>query len=156
LESTRRLTRHAPAHKRTPSERLRQLVEAHGWLHDPQQVEVAGALDNLFEECMQPRRPVAKTASYPWSLFTSLSGVAASDAATANRSTTVSSLRGGVYLHGPVGTGKTVLMDLLLKACHDSGVVARRLHFHEVRGMPWMDFRVSWRRAVVTQPLPPH
>ena len=39
---------------------------------------------------------------------------------------------GGAYLHGPVGSGKTALMDLLASSC-DAGQV-RRLHFHELMG----------------------
>jgi protein AFG1 len=41
----------------------------------------------------------------------------------------------GVYLHGPVGSGKTALADLLmssLAAQHAPGVVTQRLHFHEL------------------------
>ena len=38
----------------------------------------------------------------------------------------------GTYLHGPVGSGKTALMDLLVRSC-DAGQV-RRLHFHELMG----------------------
>ena len=39
---------------------------------------------------------------------------------------------GGAYLHGPVGSGKTALMDLLASSC-EAGQV-RRLHFHELMG----------------------
>ena len=35
----------------------------------------------------------------------------------------------GVYLHGSVGSGKTMLMDLFVEACGDA---AQRLHFHEL------------------------
>ncbi|EOD39966.1 mitochondrial ATPase [Emiliania huxleyi CCMP1516] len=38
----------------------------------------------------------------------------------------------GVYLHGPVGSGKTALMDLLLQSCRGAGASCRRLHFHEL------------------------
>lgn len=37
---------------------------------------------------------------------------------------------GGTYLHGPVGSGKTALMDLLVDSC-EAGQV-RRFHFHEL------------------------
>ena len=35
---------------------------------------------------------------------------------------------GGAYLHGPVGSGKTALMDLLASSCGDGQVRPR--HFH--------------------------
>ena len=40
----------------------------------------------------------------------------------------------GVYLHGPVGSGKTALMDLLLRCASErpEPAVTRRLHFHEL------------------------
>jgi len=40
----------------------------------------------------------------------------------------------GVYLHGPVGSGKTALMDLLLHCASErpEPAVTRRLHFHEL------------------------
>ncbi len=37
---------------------------------------------------------------------------------------------GGVYLWGPVGRGKTWLMDRFFASLHSAGVPARRLHFH--------------------------
>ena len=40
----------------------------------------------------------------------------------------------GVYLHGPVGSGKTALMDLMLRCVSErpEPAVTRRLHFHEL------------------------
>eukprot|EP00967_Tisochrysis_lutea_P099937 scaffold148721_cov28-Tisochrysis_lutea.AAC.2 len=43
----------------------------------------------------------------------------------------VSTEMGGVYIHGPVGSGKTALMNLLIEACHAADVPIRRLHFHQ-------------------------
>ena len=37
----------------------------------------------------------------------------------------------GVYLWGSVGTGKSMLMDLLVGSCGESPVVMRK-HFHEL------------------------
>lgn len=36
----------------------------------------------------------------------------------------------GIYLHGPVGRGKTLLMDLLAQSLSDAGVAVWRIHFH--------------------------
>ena len=38
----------------------------------------------------------------------------------------------GIYLHGPVGSGKTALMDLTLQAGADANLACKRMHFHEL------------------------
>ena len=41
---------------------------------------------------------------------------------------------GGVYLHGPVGSGKTALMDMLATSATGAGLSCCRVHFHELMG----------------------
>src|SRR5690554_677266 len=36
----------------------------------------------------------------------------------------------GIYLYGPVGRGKTMLMDLLADSLDAAGVAVWRIHFH--------------------------
>ena len=38
----------------------------------------------------------------------------------------------GIYIHGPVGSGKTALMDLTLQAGTTAGLTCTRMHFHEL------------------------
>ena len=39
---------------------------------------------------------------------------------------------GGIYIHGPVGSGKTALMDMLVAAATMAGKGCHRFHFHEL------------------------
>jgi hypothetical protein len=115
---------------RRPSELLHELVEQRGWLPDSEQAAVAVALDALHEQCCAPRpapQPGASSASMfaAWSPFTA--------SPSAPESGTAGHGAGGVYVYGPVGSGKTALMDVCLEACETAGVPTRRLHFHQAR-----------------------
>src|SRR5690554_3340368 len=57
----------------------------------------------------------------------------------------------GVYLHGPVGRGKTMLMDLLAASLSDAGVLIWRIHFH--RFMDQMHAALT-ERGKQRDPLP--
>jgi predicted ATPase len=130
-------------HGRRPSELLHELVEQRGWLRDSEQAAVATALDALHDQCcapMPPPPPSASSASATsWlagrSFFSFLPSASAPKPETTGDSSTPrpNSSFGGVYIYGPVGTGKTALMDVCLEACALAGVPTRRLHFHQAR-----------------------
>jgi cell division protein ZapE len=80
--------------------------------HDARQVDVARALDGLLDE-ISTKRLAAKKSSLGW-LFAKHAGK--------------DPVR-GLYIHGSVGRGKTMLMDMF---CEAAPVVRkRRAHFHE-------------------------
>ncbi|MBY6204347.1 cell division protein ZapE [Halomonas denitrificans] len=85
-----------------PAERHRALVEAGRLQPDDAQGAVAGKLQRCFER-LQAARPrwFRKPEAVP-----------------------------GLYLHGRVGRGKTLLMDLFVDALEDSGEAVERAHFH--------------------------
>ena len=79
---------------------------------DSHQRKIVARLDRLSEEITR-KRMARKTSALGW-LF----------AKNAPREAIV-----GVYIHGPVGRGKTMLMDLFFKACQADR--KRRAHFNE-------------------------
>ncbi|MBO6717526.1 MAG: AFG1 family ATPase [Rhizobiaceae bacterium] len=79
--------------------------------HDARQVEVAKALDTLLDEIIT-KRLAAKTSALGW-LF----------AKRAEKDTTR-----GLYIHGGVGRGKTMLMDMFFEALPVKR--KRRVHFN--------------------------
>ena len=79
---------------------------------DTHQRRIVARLDRLSEEITR-KRMARKTSALGW-LF----------AKNAPREAIV-----GVYIHGPVGRGKTMLMDLFFKACQADR--KRRAHFNE-------------------------
>ncbi|MEO7148425.1 MAG: cell division protein ZapE [Rhodanobacteraceae bacterium] len=89
----------------TPSARYRAGVIARQWQGDPAQYAALAKFDRLYRELITHR------ASF-WR-----------NVALANRRAPR-----GIFLHGPVGRGKTMLMDLFVE-CLPQGM-ARRLHFH--------------------------
>ncbi|MDE2018360.1 MAG: AFG1 family ATPase, partial [Hyphomicrobiales bacterium] len=101
---------------------------------DPAQVAAVAALDRVAAELGRPARPRG--------LFRRAEGAPVR----------------GVYLHGPVGRGKTTLMDLLMEAAPVAA--KRRAHFHafmaDVHGRVHA-WRRDWRagRAGGDDPIPP-
>jgi cell division protein ZapE len=79
--------------------------------HDPRQVEVAKALDRLLDE-ISTKRLAAKKSALGW-LF----------AKRAEKDTTC-----GLYIHGSVGRGKTMLMDMFFELLPAKR--KRRVHFN--------------------------
>ncbi|WP_419908040.1 cell division protein ZapE [Hoeflea sp.] len=97
----------------TVSERYRALVESGEIESDDAQVTLARALDRVLAEIGE-RRLTNKSSHLGW-LF-------------ARRQKKLPSIR-GLYIHGAVGRGKTMLMDLFFEL-----IVAqrkRRVHFHD-------------------------
>ena len=46
-------------------------------------------------------------------------------------SSTLSLYSKGIYVYGPVGCGKTMLMDLFFESCKEKGLKVKRTHFHQ-------------------------
>ena len=96
------------------SDRLSAMVAAGELQPDPLQAEMALRFDTLLE-AIRAQRPARKTSALGW-LF-------------ASRKPEKSGVPRGLYIHGGVGRGKTMLMDLFF------GLVPikrkRRAHFHE-------------------------
>ena len=88
-----------------PAARYRAGVAAGHWQDDPEQRRVLPALERVFRDLTAP------VAASHWSLF---------------RRPPPSAPR-GLYLHGPVGRGKTMLADLLFAA---APATKRRDHFY--------------------------
>ena len=80
-----------------PSDLLSEAVLEVGWHVDAAQATAASLLQQLWEDCLERR-----------------------DARRGEGS-------GGVYLHGPVGSGKTALMDMLFKAGTEAELSCRRM-----------------------------
>lgn len=85
-----------------PAERYRALVEAGRLQPDAAQQAVAAKLQRCFERLLDAR-PRWFRKPKPVS---------------------------GLYLHGRVGRGKTLLMDLFVSALEDAGETVERAHFH--------------------------
>ncbi len=81
-------------------------------VHDPHQMEVVQALDHILDDLMQrqstpkPRFRFSKKNNSPV-------------------------LVKGLYIHGHVGRGKSMLMDLFHQKLQASNIVSKRCHFHE-------------------------
>ncbi len=89
-----------------PLDRLQQLVDAGSLQADPAQPRLAEHLQKRFEE-LESRRPswwARVRGRYP--------------ALT------------GLYIHGKVGRGKTMLMDLFAACLEDAEIAVWRIHFH--------------------------
>jgi len=92
----------ATTQARGPAGRYQALVEAGKLLHDPAQVRVAQILQHCRDALVnQPDRWFRRARRVP-----------------------------GLYLHGGVGRGKTLLMDLFAQSLKDAGVRVERSHFH--------------------------
>ncbi|MBL4758310.1 MAG: AFG1 family ATPase [Rhizobiales bacterium] len=88
------------------------LVDAGEIDHDPAQHRIAGALDKLRND-LANQRLARKSSSLGW-MF-----------ARSKKTAPVE----GLYIHGGVGRGKTMLMDLFFQSLPD--IPKRRVHFHE-------------------------
>lgn len=96
-----------------PSEAYRAMIERGAIIADPAQASAAARLDDLAE------RLVATAASAPRRSLLSRFGRSQPEPVEGVR---------GLYLHGPVGTGKSLLMDLMFD--HAPIEPRRRVHFH--------------------------
>ena len=125
----------------TVTERYREHV-AHGDLsEDPRQLEVAAALDGVLSD-IRTKRLAAKRSSLGW-LFA--------------RKVKPEPVR-GLYVHGSVGRGKTMLMDMFFELVPAQR--KRRIHFNNF--MADVHDRVTRHRAALkagqtkeTDPIPP-
>jgi cell division protein ZapE len=100
-----------------PLERYRSLVASGELRLDPHQEAAAARLDRLARELEAEPRPAP-----PASGFLARLGLGRDFAQ-------VPEPPKGIYLHGAVGRGKSMVMDLFAAAAH--GVRHRRVHFHE-------------------------
>lgn len=96
----------------TVGQRYLDLVEKNALNRDPEQEMVAAALDHLLEQ-VRGRRLARKSSALGW-LFA--------------RNRRNAPLK-GLYIHGDVGRGKTMLMDLFYELVPARG--KRRAHFHD-------------------------
>src|SRR5271165_5467553 len=92
------------------SDRYRALVRDGGFEYDPAQASLADRLDALCQR-LQGYRADMKPGALAWLI--------GSKPAEPPR---------GLYIHGPVGRGKTMLMDLFFDAVE--APLKRRVHFH--------------------------
>ncbi|MEZ5812405.1 MAG: cell division protein ZapE [Rhizobiaceae bacterium] len=118
---------------------LLHLVESGGVSHDPAQAAIAARLDRVLDE-IAARRLASKTSALGW-LF-------------AKRVEKIE----GLYIHGDVGRGKTMLMDLFFERVPVRR--KRRIHFNDF--MADVHDRIAAHRAAVKNgsargddPIPP-
>jgi cell division protein ZapE len=109
------------------AERYRALVSDRGFEFDPAQAELARKLDALSAELRTSRAQPKPSA------FARMMGIKAADPPR------------GLYIHGPVGGGKTMLMDMFFDAV--VGPRKYRAHFHAF--MADVHARLhQWRQAL--------
>ena len=94
-------------------EQLRAMTEAGTLQPDPAQMQVAAKLDRILSE-LKARKPASKSSALGW-MF-------------AQRRKPQTPIM-GLYVHGSVGRGKTMLMDLFFRLAPIEK--KRRAHFHE-------------------------
>jgi cell division protein ZapE len=111
---------------------------------DPAQMQLAAAFDALIT-ALKPGMQAAKTSALGWLMARGAKPKAAPPVR-------------GLYIHGGVGRGKTMLMDIFFKRCPDPR--KRRAHFHAF--MADVHNRINAHRALVAQgrtrdadPIPP-
>lgn len=102
-----------PDYSLSVAEQLKSLTASGSLQVDAAQMDVAHRLDRVLSE-LKRRRPAAKTSALGW-LF-------------AARKKPADSVK-GLYIHGSVGRGKTMLMDMFFAMAPCSR--KRRAHFHE-------------------------
>ncbi len=102
-----------PDYSLSVSERLKSLTMDGSLQADPEQIHVAERLDRVLSQ-LKERRPAAKASALGW-LF----------AARRKPRAPIS----GLYVHGSVGRGKTMLMDMFYEMAPIEK--KRRAHFHE-------------------------
>ena len=102
-----------PDYAMSVAEQLRSMTEAGTLQADKAQMAVAVQLDRILHE-MKQRRPAAKKSALGW-MF-------------AQKRKPLQPVR-GLYVHGSVGRGKTMLMDLFYRMAPVEK--KRRAHFHE-------------------------
>jgi cell division protein ZapE len=102
-----------PDYALSVAEQLRAMTDAGTLQADKAQMAVAGKLDRILQDLKQ-RRPAAKKSALGW-MF-------------AQKRKSLQPVR-GLYVHGSVGRGKTMLMDLFFKLAPVEK--KRRAHFHE-------------------------
>ena len=123
-------------------DRYREIAADGVIVADPAQQELAARLDAL-NHAIGAARLASKSSSLGW-LF-------------AKRAPRPGQLR-GLYIHGAVGRGKTMLMDMFFRACPEKR--KRRAHFHDF--MADAHDRIAAHRAALKQgkvkeddPIPP-
>ena len=123
-----------------PLEHYQMLVRSEAITADPAQARAAAALDKLYHD-IRTAGSAQKSSALGWILG-------------ARKKTSVK----GLYIHGSVGRGKTMLMDLFFAAV--STLPKRRVHFHAF--MTEVQDRIQAYRADVkagrvkdTDPIPP-
>jgi cell division protein ZapE len=102
-----------PKYTSSVGEELKSLAASGVLTPDPAQMQVAAKLDHVLT-CLRETKPAKKTSALGW-LFARGGG-------------RPREIR-GLYVHGSVGRGKTMLMDMFFKKA--SVAKKRRAHFHE-------------------------
>jgi cell division protein ZapE len=107
----------APDYTLSVSEKLKALAASGELKPDPAQMAVAARLDRILSD-LKEHRHAAKTSALGW-LFAARKG---------KKKEAVK----GLYVHGSVGRGKTMLMDMFFQMAPVKR--KRRAHFHEFMG----------------------
>jgi cell division protein ZapE len=102
-----------PDYSASVVERLEAMAAAGEITRDPQQLAIAKRLDGILE-ALKSQKPAAKSSALGW-LF-------------ASKRRSQEPVR-GLYIHGSVGRGKTMMMDLMYALAPIER--KRRAHFHE-------------------------
>jgi cell division protein ZapE len=121
---------------------LRKRIESGTLMHDDGQIALAARFDRLIEDVRATAR-APKTSALGWFL---------------SRKAPPPQAVKGLYIHGGVGRGKTMLMDIFFKRCPDAR--KRRAHFHDF--MADVQDRLTAERARIlarpssnSDPIPP-
>ncbi|NLR99147.1 cell division protein ZapE [Rhizobium sp. P38BS-XIX] len=131
-----------PDYSISVSEQLKALTASGSLSVDAAQMDVAKMLDRVLADLKQ-KRPAAKTSALGW-MF-------------AARKKSAETIK-GLYIHGSVGRGKTMLMDMFFSMAPSKK--KRRAHFHEF--MTDVHNRIAAQRLKFkngetkqTDPIPP-
>ena len=98
---------------------------------DPYQLEVIQLLQNLDDQLVNYTVTPKSSLMETFSIFSKFNFFSSNDAQLDSDLLDVKPTVRGLYLHGSVGCGKTMLMDLFCDNCCVDRRYKRRVHFHK-------------------------